>query len=388
MHIQGIFTTRDVSVYIIGLENNVERKDLRKNRRISEIDEEENNVKRKNQRISEIDEEENNVKRKNRRISEIDEEENNVKRKDLRKNRRISDGENEDNNVKRKDLRKNRRISENEEKDNIAKRKNVRKYQQTSDDESAAKPINRKKLKDRRMYSESDDAEENTGNKYLSRRSDGPLINTESVGFKRYKNLDEMDKDLKEALRRDVFWNISRMPKEGRLDPSKTFESQQELVTRTIIPTIKQLIDLTVYPVNENVLYQIIYRRHRSQRDTYRINNKELEGKKRNQKENTKTRAGQFNKTELEPITKQNCYHSPEESDENNNIIVKDLPWHSDTLRKFLRGYLDKDVKRGKRIRVYGDHIADDKKPVGAPKWTISGYNGELKRAVSTACNE
>ncbi|EXX58569.1 hypothetical protein RirG_196770 [Rhizophagus irregularis DAOM 197198w] len=234
-----------------------------------------------------------NVKRKNRRISEIDEEENNVKRKDLRKNRRISDGEDEDNNVKRKDLRKNRRISENEKKDNIAKRKNVRKYQQTSDDESAAKPINWKKSKDRRMYSESDNAEESMGNKYLSRHSDGPLINTKSVGFKRYKNLDEMDKDLKEALRRDVFWNISRMPKEGRLNPSKTFESQQELVTGTIIPTIKQLIDLTVYPVNENVLYQIIYRRHRSQRDTYRINNKELEGKKRNQKENTKIRASQ-----------------------------------------------------------------------------------------------
>jgi hypothetical protein len=74
------------------------------------------------------------------------------------------------------------------------------------------------------------------------------------------------------------------MPKEGRLDPSKTFESQQELVTGTIIPTIKQLIDFTVYPVNENVLYQIIYRRHRSQRDTYRINNKELEGKKKESK--------------------------------------------------------------------------------------------------------
>ncbi|PKY31217.1 hypothetical protein RhiirB3_448706 [Rhizophagus irregularis] len=265
---------------------------------------EENNVKRKNRRISKIDEEENNVKRKNRRISEIDEEENNVKRKDLRKNRQISDGEDEDNNVKRKDLRKNRRISENEEKDNIAKRKNVRKYQQTSDDESAAKPINRKKSKDRRMYSESDDAEESMGNKYLSRRSDGPLINTESVEFKRYKNLDEMDKDLKEALRRDVFWNISRMPKEGRLDPSKTFESQQELVTGTIIPTIKQLIDLTVYPVNENVLYQIIYRRHRSQRDTYRINNKELEGKKRNQKENTKTRAEKAKKNENDQQSK------------------------------------------------------------------------------------
>lgn len=46
---------------------------------------------------------------------------------------------------------------------------------------------------------------------------------------------------------------------------------------------------------------------------------------------------GQFNFTELEPITKQNCYHSPEESDEDNNIIVKDLPWRSDTVSEFVK---------------------------------------------------
>jgi hypothetical protein len=44
-----------------------------------------------------------------------------------------------------------------------------------------------------------------------------------------------------------------------------------------------------------------------------------------NLKNNNDYLIGQFNKTELEPITKKNCYHSPEESDENNNIIVKNL---------------------------------------------------------------
>ena len=55
---------------------------------------------------------------------------------------------------------------------------------------------------------------------------------------------------------------MKRMPKEGQIDPSKTFESQKELVIKTIILTIKKLLDPEVYPVGENVLYQIIYRRH------------------------------------------------------------------------------------------------------------------------------
>ena len=58
-----------------------------------------------------------------------------------------------------------------------------------------------------------------------------------------------------------------------------------------------------------------------------------------NLKNNNDHLIGQFNKTELEPITKQNCYHSLEESDENNNIIVKDLPWRSDTVSEYVKGF-------------------------------------------------
>jgi hypothetical protein len=45
---------------------------------------------------------------------------------------------------------------------------------------------------------------------------------------------------------------------------------------------------------------------------------------------------GQFNKKELEPIIKQNCYHSPEISDEDNKVVVQDLPWRSDTVSKLI----------------------------------------------------
>ena len=58
------------------------------------------------------------------------------------------------------------------------------------------------------------------------------------------------------------------------MDCSKTFNSQKDLVVKTIVPTIKQLLDPETYPINENIIYQMIYRRHRSQRDTFRISQK------------------------------------------------------------------------------------------------------------------
>jgi len=89
---------------------------------------------------------------------------------------------------------------------------------------------------------------------------------------------------------------MKRMPKEGQIDPSKTFESQKELVIKMIIPTIKKLLDPEVYPVGENILYQIIYRRHRSQRDTYRISKKtEEERKKEAKRKHKNTRRSEVN---------------------------------------------------------------------------------------------
>ncbi len=71
------------------------------------------------------------------------------------------------------------------------------------------------------------------------------------------------------------------MPQECQLDISKTFVSQKQLVTGTIIPALKRLLDPKIYPIGENVIYQILYRRHRSQRDTYRISNKGDEGRRK-----------------------------------------------------------------------------------------------------------
>jgi hypothetical protein len=89
---------------------------------------------------------------------------------------------------------------------------------------------------------------------------------------------------------------MKRLPQESQLDPGQTFESQKELVVKTIIPTIKKLLDPEVYPVGENVIYQMIYRRHRSQRDTYRISKKsEEEKRKEARRKHRNTRRSEVN---------------------------------------------------------------------------------------------
>jgi len=44
----------------------------------------------------------------------------------------------------------------------------------------------------------------------------------------------------------------------------------------------------------------------------------------------------QFDESELEEIAENNCYHSPEMSDDDNNIIIHDLSWRSDTVSRLI----------------------------------------------------
>ncbi|RIA95105.1 hypothetical protein C1645_734267 [Glomus cerebriforme] len=45
--------------------------------------------------------------------------------------------------------------------------------------------------------------------------------NVEFTKRKRYDKLEDMDKNLKEALHQDVFWNVSRMLQETQMDKDK-----------------------------------------------------------------------------------------------------------------------------------------------------------------------
>jgi hypothetical protein len=71
------------------------------------------------------------------------------------------------------------------------------------------------------------------------------------------------------------------MPPENQLDIERTFESQKDLVTQTIIPALMKTLDLVTYPIGEGVIYDMIHRRHRHRRDNDRNRKKEENEKKR-----------------------------------------------------------------------------------------------------------
>ena len=83
------------------------------------------------------------------------------------------------------------------------------------------------------------------------------------------------------------------MPSNKQLDVNETFESQKELVVKTIIPTLFKVLNPETYQVGEAVLYELIHQRHRHQREellrkkkeTYE-QTKELKRRHRNSRRN------------------------------------------------------------------------------------------------------
>src|SRR3990170_5085258 len=74
---------------------------------------------------------------------------------------------------------------------------------------------------------------------------------------------------------------------ENQLNIEETFETQKDLVIKTIIPNLMKTLDLDTYPIGEGVVFEMIHQRHRHQRDNLRIKNKsekkrETERKHRN----------------------------------------------------------------------------------------------------------
>ncbi|POG64360.1 hypothetical protein GLOIN_2v1483992 [Rhizophagus irregularis DAOM 181602=DAOM 197198] len=185
------------------------------------------------------------------------------------------------------------------------------------------------------------------GNKKLRKEEDDKKRKRSKE--RRYQHVSEMPKDLREALRRDLFWNQARMLQETQLDIEKMFELQKDLVVKTIVPNLMKTLDLDTYTIGEGVIYEMIHQRHRHKRDNLRFSNEELR-----------------------PIITENGYHSPEISeneDEQNIIIVRNLRWRSSTVYKPSE-YVEETVLNS------------------APSWMKLGYDGPLKNPVAKAISK
>ena len=51
----------------------------------------------------------------------------------------------------------------------------------------------------------------------------------------------------------------------------QTFETQQDLVNRTIVLTVMEALESVTYPVTETIIYNIIHNRHKHWREEHLI---------------------------------------------------------------------------------------------------------------------
>src|SRR5205823_6256554 len=61
------------------------------------------------------------------------------------------------------------------------------------------------------------------------------------------------------------------MPTADHLQLDQTFKSQQDLVNRTIVPTVMETLDSVTYPVAETIIYDMIHNRHKYRREEHLI---------------------------------------------------------------------------------------------------------------------
>ena len=78
-----------------------------------------------------------------------------------------------------------------------------------------------------------------------------------------------------------MFRIIDNMPESSLLDVRQTFESQRDLVNRTIVPTVQASLDLRTFSVDDIIIYDIIHERHRHQRESYLLRFKDFEDQDR-----------------------------------------------------------------------------------------------------------
>ncbi|PKY56712.1 hypothetical protein RhiirA4_477194 [Rhizophagus irregularis] len=229
----------------------------------------------------------------------------------------------------------------------------------------------------------------------------------------------DMPKDLYDALRRQIIWIMKMVPPDKQLELNRTYEQQHDLINSMIILTVMNALDQNTFPIIKGIVYEILHKLHRHRCEDYLMKKKSTSEqnehnrrKHRNsrQSEKRKRRAkmieklqemkdpliGKFSKRELRPFKIDNRYHSPEDSETDQSshpgdriIVTKDLKWCSDTCRRFLREYVDKIFDESSKVpchrnRTCGRSYAPNEgmAPLNAPKWSVSGYSGSLKKEV------
>ena len=67
---------------------------------------------------------------------------------------------------------------------------------------------------------------------------------------------------------------MNRILKETQLELNKTYEQQRNCVNKVIIPTVMDTLDQDTFPIIEDVVYKLLHKLHRHQREDYLMKKK------------------------------------------------------------------------------------------------------------------
>ena len=176
-------------------------------------------------------------------------------------------------------------------------------------------------------------------------------------------------------------WKYDTLPESKRADVGETFIKQKKLVNN-IIPEIKGTIDTSIFPITDEIIYEIIHSLHRHRREEYLKGNRLIPEIKIQKKESIQIPdvmmwvknsmvhckiftlvltydliqkrlkrkkmiehlqlvnnplVKWFKPKELKLVCNNNLYYSPEDSEMDTEsgkgiIVVKDLKWRSSTV--------------------------------------------------------
>lgn len=74
------------------------------------------------------------------------------------------------------------------------------------------------------------------------------------------------------------------LPEEKRIDLNQTFTNQRNHVINDIIPSIMENINNNIFPISDEILYNIIHSLHHHRREEYLKKNRSSSGKKLQEK--------------------------------------------------------------------------------------------------------
>ncbi|PKY24968.1 hypothetical protein RhiirB3_439726 [Rhizophagus irregularis] len=78
---------------------------------------------------------------------------------------------------------------------------------------------------------------------------------------------EEMDRDLRTALRNEIAGIMDRLLEDKALNTRKTFDSQRKLVQNNIILVVQKMINKNIFSVSDGVIKYIVHERHHHQRE-------------------------------------------------------------------------------------------------------------------------